>query len=564
MRLWSANRTLLSCTFLVASVHIASAESQLAPFFAGLRTIQTVEARKSYIDAERRSPDALVLSEELPTLREALADSDALISYLAGGYLSYLVQRQGRDPELRESLRAAAAAMAAHFGDTNPDPYIEIGPLGSGGSVKEDRWQQVVLNFLDFANLPMPAELIPAVESTLNGPYFDGAIRELAKLKPLPEEVLRELLTFMQNAPDPRKGRVMNWLSRYGCTDPRFVQAIIGILSSSHKDLYPIASLAAATVGPAASSAIPALRRIATEEKLFEASFAIDAITKGTTPSRIDTAEPAKESTDKSKAADPESLRVASYFELLKNSSENERQKLIVNDLKAGITRLLVPAEDLPFLMEELNGNDRSLAALSETYLVAMAGRNIGAGAKIRELIASALPAMAAHYDDQGPTAIAPQFLSGGWRTNPMRLVSLTRTPPPPDLVKRFVSALDDDSTAGPATGALLILKPLPGEVLKAILAKLRGASENVRFQLTNLLQSSVEDPALALTLGAILDDPLTEHYSAAAALYQMGTAARPAEPALRRFVAGVAPPKSLEDAAKEYAETALRHLEAK
>jgi F0F1-type ATP synthase membrane subunit c/vacuolar-type H+-ATPase subunit K len=60
------------------------------------------------------------------------------------------------------------------------------------------------------------------------------------------------------------------------------------------------------------------------------------------------------------------------------------------------------------------------------------------------------------------------------------------------------------------------------------------------------------------------LDDPLSEHYEAAGALISMGSAALPAGPALRRFVAKTVQAASPDAAAKEYAQIALKNLAAK
>src|SRR6202030_4300704 len=141
----------------------------------------------------------------------------------------------------------------AHFKDPNPDPDVAVALIVNIAPVNQSKWQQIVLNYLEYTSLSMPPETIPAVESALDGPYYEGAIRELAKLKPLPEDVLRDLLAFMQKTPNVEaKRRVMNWLSRYGVTDARFVQVIVDVLSGPDKGLYDVAALAAATVGPAA------------------------------------------------------------------------------------------------------------------------------------------------------------------------------------------------------------------------------------------------------------------------------------------------------------------------
>jgi hypothetical protein len=553
----------------IASPEVVSAASQLAPFFEGLKNAQGVEARKAYLKAERRSPEALVLSEEFPALLAALRDSDPLANYLAGQYLSDMAGRYQRDPGVQEGYRAVLPALAAHFNDPNPDPDVEVAFFGQP---KENRWQAIVLNYLKFTELPMPPDLIPSAEAALHGPHYHLAIEELARLKPLPTGVLRALLGVIDNAPHEAAGPwVISRLSENGVTDPLFVKAIIRALSSSNKDLMGVAAVASLHLGTAVAPAAPALRRIVQDNRLSgdvtgPARRVLEAIEEGKPPGDLSPSLP--EPVDPKTPAEPDrsSMRVAPHFELLRTAKSEDRRRLLKTDLKQGSWALtLVPEEDVTVLINALNGGDPDLAAVAARYLVTMACQNSQAGSKVRETIAAALPAMTKHYDDENAPVLSGELvISNIWRNEVMMFVWMTGQPPSPPLASKILSNLQkdyEDHRAVWATYALVQLKPIPKEILSAVLAKARNVTEDIKVQIIGALTAS--DPDLVNELAAILDDPAERHQDAVMALSDLGIAAKDAEPALRRFAARAFPTGSEDANAQVYARLALKALGA-
>ena len=117
--------------------------------------------------------------------------------------------------------------------------------------------------------------------------------------------------------------------------------------------------------------------------------------------------------------------------------------------------------------------------------------------------------------------------------------VWMTGQPPSPPLASKILSNLQkdyEDHRAVWATYALVQLKPIPKEILSAVLAKARNVTEDIKVQIIGALTAS--DPDLVNELAAILDDPAERHQDAVMALSDLGIAAKDAEPALRRFAA--------------------------
>ncbi len=113
-------------------------------------------------------------------------------------------------------------------------------------------------------------------------------------------------------------------------------------------------------------------------------------------------------------------------------------------------------------------------------------------------------------------------------------------------------------------------IKPLPKEVLGAILARLEKADGNTDRNQTirenmmiTLADHGVDDPSFVRTLGDILDDPKQRHGFAAMALSRLGKGAKPAEAALRRIVATITKPSEHTDEQTTlfYAQAALNNL---
>ncbi len=78
----------------------------------------------------------MISSEELPAILESLGDTDPLVSFLAGQYLSKLAYRHPIN--VRDQLQAALPALAAHFDDANPE--LPKGLAFTGG-----KWRKAVL-----------------------------------------------------------------------------------------------------------------------------------------------------------------------------------------------------------------------------------------------------------------------------------------------------------------------------------------------------------------------------------------------------------------------------------
>jgi hypothetical protein len=160
-----------------------SAASQLAPFFDGLKATQNASERQAWIKASKPSPDALVLTEELPALLQALRENDATLNYVAAQYLAYLAARNIHNPSVRQPLREALPAIAAHFDD--PMPGSELNLIRNGYHLPTDGWQGIVFAYVEFAGLTLPPNLIASAVRALDGPNSAGAIEQLSRLNPL-------------------------------------------------------------------------------------------------------------------------------------------------------------------------------------------------------------------------------------------------------------------------------------------------------------------------------------------------------------------------------------------
>ena len=115
------------------------------------------------------------------------------------------------------------------------------------------------------------------------------------------------------------------------------------------------------------------------------------------------------------------------------------------------------------------------------------------------------------------------------------------------------------------ATQALAQLKPMPREVLDAVIAKMEEAPGDVKAHIMDaLVDNGVKDSAFVQAIAAILDDPAERHQAAAMALSRLGSAARVAESALRRFVSKAVPAGSEDANAQFYAKLALKALDPK
>jgi hypothetical protein len=348
-------------------------------------------------------------------------------------------------------------------------------------------------------------------------------------------------------------------------------------LFSPDRELLGAAVLAARNLGTAMRSALPVLERIAetypfNDQTKFTASMIVKDLQMGTDTS-AGVSRNAKEEVKgpaETKGADPESMRLAEYLEFLKTADPEERRKLLAKDVhQRPFARTLVPAEDVPVLIEVLHGEDPDLAASAASHLVLMALQNIVAGTKIRELIATALPAMAAHYDDPVPPVAMAQGKQATvrvtmWQEEVMALIWLTGATPPAPLVPKIIVALQDDGMAMWAAQALAQLKPMPEEVLAAVLTKMRATGWEVRNQIIKaLVDNGVNHPAFVRALAANLESPEGHHQQTALALSRLGPAAKPAESALRRFLSKEAVPGSEEGTAQIFARLALKNVSA-
>src|SRR5689334_12764092 len=117
--------------------------------------------------------------------------------------------------------------------------------------------------------------------------------------------------------------------------------------------------------------------------------------------------------------SDPQTLRVRDYFNLLTTARGPERQKLLLADIsRRPISRPMIPDQDVPVLVEILNGSDPDLAASAASHLVLMALQQGGRlGQKPPEIVASALPAMASHFDDENPPVMEE---NADWTVHPI------------------------------------------------------------------------------------------------------------------------------------------------
>ena len=151
------------------------------------------------------------------------------------------------------------------------------------------------------------------------------------------------------------------------------------------------------------------------------------------------------------------------------------------------------------------------------------------------------------------------------WRLNVMQFVWLLGTPPPASLVEELVLALRADETATDATRALVQLKPVPSEVIEAILAKMTQVRVREKgLMIDALVTGGVRTEPFVHALAAILDNPGERHQDAALALLHLGAAAKTAEPALRRFVSKEATFGTDDWTSQNMAQQALKDLGSK
>src|SRR5205085_5381685 len=228
--------------------------------------------------------------------------------------------------------------------------------------------------------------------------------------------------------------------------------------------------------------------------------------------------------------------------------------------------RPLIPEEDFPVLIDLLNGIDPDLAASAASHLILMAVRHGGALGEVRQSIATALPAMARHFDDPNPPILNGESVRPDiWRQKVMQFVWILGIPPPASLVEKLLLALRADDTATDATRALVQLKPVPSEVIEAILAKMTQAPVRVKGPIIDaLVTGGVRTEPFVHALAAILDNPGERHQDAALALLGLGAAAKTAEPALRRFISKEATSGTDDWTSQHLAQQALKDLGSK
>jgi hypothetical protein len=364
-----------------------------------------------------------------------------------------------------------------------------------------------------------------------------------------------------------------------GQADGQFVDLVIEALSSPDRDLLGAAVAAAWNLRAEVKSALPILRRIAetlpsNDGTRFTADMIVKDFEAGKDRSKAADSQPKGDIRDPAVIGvpDSDSMRVAAYFDLLKKAGPEERQRRLSKDLRRGpYARPMAPAEDVPVLIEILRGGDPDLAVSAAAHLGAMTLQNRGAGTKVREIIAGAVPAMAAHYDDPGPRILTPDGNSAAarpgnwWQYEVIAFVWLSGVKAPPPLVSKILVALQDDGMALSATEALAQLKPMPESVLASVLQRMRVAPWEVQNQIIGaLVENAVNQKAFAQALGVNLDTPDEHHAAAAMALSNLGAAAGSAEPALRRFLSREASPGTEDESAQAYARLALKNLSDK
>lgn len=543
------------------------AASQLAPFFDGLRAVHGVEQRKAFVKAEYRAPGALIVAEDLPVLLAALKGNDPLVSFLAGEYFLALATGHLGDFTIIDQLRPAAPVLATHFND--PDPQ----ELATEPDSRTSQWHRLVLSYLQYVSLPIPADLIPSVVVALYDPRWGFlAARELMELRPIPSSVVDALLARANGPIEAQmKGDIVIGLAGSGVDDRRVIQAIMEMLAGSDREQQRLAADAAAALGPAAKGALTYLRQILfakdlREQTRHDVEWALNQLERGKQNQPQSTQE-IDRSTRAARAADPPApkpMSIRAYFELLKAAKPQERQT-VVKDVRALPNgQSMVPSGDVSFLTEVLNSGDADLEECAAGWLYMMAVEFRAAGTNVRNVIAAALPAMEAHFDD--PTSERPLDFSNRhrWRMMVMRFVAVTEAVPSEHLMAKMLKAIDDENaeTAVLATAVLAQMKPMTPQVLDAVLAKINDRSPEMRRAvMQGLAANGNSDPRFVAALGANLDNPVADHQEAARALSELGSAAKAAEPALRRLLSKEALENTPEGIAQMYARIALGNV---
>ena len=370
-------------------------------------------------------------------------------------------------------------------------------------------------------------------------------------------------------------GDILHNLASHGVNDPRMRESIVEMLSSSDHEQQRMAALAAGELGTTAKETLPSLRRILqvhdlNEQTRRDVEWALHNIEIGggkrTSPAveiehSIATVSP-------SVPPAPKRMTIPAYFDLLKETNPQERSEIVRDSRVLPNGQSMMPSEDVPFLIKVMDGRDADLAERAGAYLYWMAIEFATAGKSIRDIIAAALPAMVAHFDDPNPSVQPLDFGNRHrWRLMVIRFVATTRTEPDRHLLARIVSAVDDESTdVGIAAASVLAnLKTITPEVLAMLLARMDDPSPEMRRAVMEGLAANKNgDPRFINGLAANLDNPVMDHQAAARALSDLGSIAKAAEPAVRRFLSKNATENTPEGIAQSYARIALGKMSVK
>jgi len=532
------------------------AASQLAPFFDGLKAARDIEQRKAYLRAEYRAPSTLIIHDELPVLLNALKDDDALVTFLAGEYFEELATMHLGEATVRDQLRPAAPALAAHFND--PDPR----ELLTESSSQACQWHRLVLTYFQYVLLPVPPDLISSVEAALYDPAWGFlAVRALGELKPMPAAVVNALIERMNDPHDAKlKGAIISVLGGQG-DDPRVVEAIMEMLAGSDREQQRLAAGAAGVMGPAAKEALPYLRQILqanglNQQTRHDVEWALDEL-EHMKSNLLPSIHEVDRSTRAAEPPSPKPMSIRAYFELLKGAKPEERDTLMKDFRATPSGQNMVPSDDVPFLIGVLNSGDPDLAERAAGQIFIMAFEFRGAGTNVRNVIAAALPAMEAHFDD--PTSERPLDFGNRHRLRMlvMRFVGITGAVPSEHLLAEMLKAIDDENkdTAELAASVLAQIKPMTPQILDAVLGKINAPSSDMRRAvMQGLAANKNSDPRFIAGLAANLDDPVADHQAATNALAELGRAGRAAEPALRRLLSKQASENTPEGIAQMYA----------
>jgi hypothetical protein len=562
---WPRYRVGIVCLLLPS---VGTAASQLTPFFEGLKAARGVEQRRAYLKSEYRAPGTLVISEEMPILIDALRNDDPLVTFLAGEYLLDLATRHIGDPTVGDQLRTAASALLPHFDDPEP---VET---SADSDSRSTPWHSFVLTYLQYVSLPLPSDLIPAVEAALYDPRWGFlAVRGLAGLKPMPTQVLNALLEKMNDPQDLKlRQDIILVLADHLQGDSRVMAWIIEMLASSDREQQRFGALAAGAMGSAGERAMPYLRQILsakdlTEQTRHDIESALNQLEQGKPTRASASIQEIDQRMRAARAADPPTpkpMSIRAYFELLRAAKPQERQTVVKDFRALPNGQSMAPSNDVPFLIEALNDRDAELAETAAGFLLLMAMEYGGAGTNVRNVIATALPAMEAHFDD--PTIERPLDFGNRhrWRMMVIRFVSVTGVAPAGDLLAKMLKAIDDENeqTAVLAMAVLAEMKPMTPQILDAVISKMDSPSPEMRRAvMQGLAMSRNSDPRFIVGLAASLDDSAVDHQPAASALAELGASAKAAEPALRRLISKEAPENTPEGIAQMYARIALEKI---